>query len=134
VQAALQGGVVPGGGALEVWLASQLEEKAREAGGMSSYGILAVREALLKPFTCMASNSGFNPLEKLGNIIAAQKKEGKSSITFDSDSGEIIDVLEKAIFDPVLVKLKAIKTAGEVATSILRINTVIKMKNDESGF
>ncbi|MGI5911409.1 MAG: TCP-1/cpn60 chaperonin family protein [Syntrophomonadaceae bacterium] len=133
VQAALQGGVVPGGGALEVWLASQLEEKAREAGGMSSYGILAVREALLKPFTCMASNSGFNPLEKLGNIIAAQKKEGKSSITFDSDSGEIIDVLEKAIFDPVLVKLKAIKTAGEVATSILRINTVIKMKNDESG-
>jgi len=132
VQAAIQGGVVAGGGALEVWLAGELEALAREVGGMSSYGILAVREALLKPFTCMASNSGFNPLEKLGNIIAAQKKTKKNSITFDADNGELIDVLEKGIFDPAPVKLHAIKTAREVAISILRIQTVIKMKNNES--
>ena len=99
---------------------------------MSSYGVLAVREALIKPFTCMVSNSGFNPLEKLGNIIAAQKKKGKNSISFDADSGELIDVMEHGIFDPTPVKLHALKTAGEVATSILRINTVIKMKNDEA--
>lgn len=132
VQAALRGGIVPGGGALEVWLADELEELAREAGGMSSYGVLAVREALLKPFTCMAGNAGFNPLEKLGNIIAAQKKSGKNSISFDADSGDLIDVMEKGIVDPAPVKLHAIKTAGEVATAILRINTVIKMKNNES--
>lgn len=132
LQAALRGGIVPGGGALEVWLAGELEELARDDGGMSSYGVLAVREALLKPFTCMASNSGFNPLEKLGNIIAAQKKSGKNSISFDADSGELIDVMDQGIFDPTPVKLHALKTAGEVATSILRINTVIKMKNDEA--
>jgi chaperonin GroEL (HSP60 family) len=132
LQAALRGGIVPGGGALEVWLAGELEELAREAGGMSSYGILALRDALLKPFTCMANNSGFNPLEKLGDIIAAQKKNGKNSISFNADSGELIDVLEKGIVDPTPVKLHAVKTAGEVAMAILRINTVIKMKNDES--
>ena len=131
LQAALRGGIVPGGGALEIWLAGKLEELAREAGGMSSYGILALREALLKPFTCMASNSGFNPLDKLGNIIAAQKKADKNSISFDADSGELVDVLENGIFDPAPVKRYAIKTAGEVAVAILRINTVIKMKNDE---
>lgn len=132
LQAALRSGIVPGGGALEIWLAGELEELAREDGGMSSYGVLAVREALLKPVTCMANNSGFNPLEKLGNIIAAQKKTGKKSISFDSDSGELIDVVERGIYDPTLVKYYALKTAGEVATSILRINTVIKMKNDEA--
>ena len=132
LQAALQGGIVPGGGALEIWLAGELEELAREDGDMSSYGVLAVREALIKPFTCMVSNSGFNPLEKLGNIIAVQKKTDKNSISFDADSGELIDVMEHGIFDPTPVKLHALKTAGEVATSILRINTVIKMKNDEA--
>jgi chaperonin GroEL (HSP60 family) len=40
--------------------------------------------------------------------------------------------MEHGIFDPTPVKLHALKTAGEVATSILRINTVIKMKNDEA--
>jgi len=48
IQAALRGGIVPGGGALEIWLAGKLEELARKRGGMSSYGILALREALLK--------------------------------------------------------------------------------------
>lgn len=132
VQAAVREGIVPGGGALEIWLAAEMEKLARSLGGMSSYGVLCVKEAFLKPFNCMASNAGFNPLEKLGDVIAAQNREGRVSISFDCESGAVVDMIENGIVDPALVKINAVKTAGEVATAILRINTIIKMKNEES--
>lgn len=131
VQSALCDGVVPGGGAIEVWLASGLEELARGLEGMQSYGVLAVKESLLKPFCCMAANAGFNPLEKLGDVTAAQKKQGSDQISFDSDNGELIDVMEQGILDPLRVKMHALQTAGEVASAILRINTVIQMRDEE---
>ncbi|MBO8159156.1 TCP-1/cpn60 chaperonin family protein [Thermosyntropha sp.] len=130
LQAALKGGVVPGGGALEVWLATQLEELARNLDGMISFGVLCLKEALLKPFYCLATNAGFNPLEKLGDVGFAQRQKKVSSITFDSDSGHLIDALKSGIVDPAPVKIHAVKAAGEVAVAILRINTLIKMKDD----
>ncbi len=132
VQAALQKGVVPGAGAMEVWIAGQLEELARQVKGMSSYGVLCVKEALLKPFTCIASNAGFNPLEKLGDVVAEQMYKKSDCMGIDCDSGEIIDVMEAGTVDPAWVKLHAVKTAGEVATAILRINTIIKMRDASS--
>ncbi|CFX98858.1 Chaperonin Cpn60/TCP-1 [Syntrophomonas zehnderi OL-4] len=129
VQAALQSGVVPGAGALEVWLAGQLEEMVRQMQGMSSYGVLCVKEALLKPFTCIVSNAGFNPLEKLRDVIAQQMQCHTDSLGMDCDSGEIVDVFSAGIVDPTRVKLHALKTAGEVATAILKINTIIKMRD-----
>jgi len=131
VQAALQGGIVPGGGALEVWVAGHLEDLANELEGMASFGVLCVKEALIKPFCCMAANSGFNPLEKLRNVIAAQRKHEVDYISFDSENGNLINTVEQGIVDPALVKIHAVKAAGEVAVAILRINTIIKMKDEK---
>lgn len=132
VQAALQNGVVPGGGAIEVWIAGQLEEMARNLQGMASYGVLCVKEALLRPFACIAANAGFNPLEKMGDVIAGQKHQGEDDITIDCDRGGLINAFEQGIVDPALIKIHAIKAAGEVAVAILRINTIIKMKDGEA--
>ena len=130
VQAAVQGGVVPGGGATEVWLAAHMEEVARELEGMASFGVNCVKEALLKPFSCLISNAGFNPLEKLGDVVVAQRKNGSDSIGIDCEKGKLMDMMRQGIVDPTTVKIHAIKAAGEVAVAILRINTIIKMKND----
>ncbi len=132
VQAAVQGGVVPGGGAIEVWLAAHMEDVARDVEGMTSFGVLCVKEALIKPFSCLVSNAGFNPLEKLGDVVVAQRKNGSDAITLDSEKGKLIDVMKNGIVDPALVKIHALKAAGEVAVAILRINTIIKMK-EEAG-
>ncbi|NLT19561.1 MAG: chaperonin [Syntrophomonadaceae bacterium] len=132
LQAAVKAGVIPGGGAIEVFLADKLEGLAREQEGMVSYGVLCVREALLKPFTCMADNAGFNSLEKLGDVMAAQRKYGQDFLSFDIDNGRIINTIEEGIIDAALVKIHAIKAAAEVAVAILRIETVIKMR-DESA-
>lgn len=130
LQAALKGGVVPGGGAVEVWLAGCMEEYAKKIEGVASFGVLCFKEALLKPFYCLAANAGFNPLEKLGEVMGAQNREKNPALTFDSDSGKIIDAFKKGIVDPAPVKIHAIKAASEVAVAILRINTIIRMKDD----
>lgn len=133
VQAALQKGIVPGAGALEVWIARQLEDLARQLKGMSSYGVICVKEALLKPFACIASNAGFNPLEKLGDVMAEQMQKDADCMGIDCESGEIINVLEAGIVDPAWVKMHAVQAAGEVAIAILRINTLIKMRDANSS-
>lgn len=132
-QAALRGGIVPGGGALEVWIAGQLEELAREVKGMASYGVLCVKEALLRPFICIAANAGFNPLEKLADLQAEQQLYHQSALGLDCDSGEIINMAKAGIVDPYLVKVHALRTAGEVAMAILRIHSIIKMKDGDAG-
>ncbi len=132
VQAAIKGGVVPGGGAVEVWLASRLENLARQQEGLISYGILCVKEALLKTFLCMAANAGFNSLEKLGDVIAGQRKQNSNRLSFDVNSGQLVDMLELGVVDPALVKQHAIQAAGEVAAAILRIETVIKMRSEST--
>lgn len=80
----------------------------------------------------MAANAGFNPLEKLGDITALQRKKGVNSISFDVNTGQPADMLEAKVLDPALVKRHAIQAAGEVAAAILRIETVIKMKDEST--
>ncbi|MEN6348523.1 MAG: TCP-1/cpn60 chaperonin family protein [Syntrophomonas sp.] len=133
VQAAVQGGIVPGGGALEVWLAAHMEEVARDVESMTTFGVLCVKEALIKPFSCLVANAGFNPLEKLGDVVVAQRKNGSDSIAIDCEKGKLIDVIRNGIVDPALVKQHAVKAAGEVAVAILRINTIIKMKDEKTN-
>jgi chaperonin GroEL (HSP60 family) len=62
--------------------------------------------------------------------MAAQAAHGSDSLAVDCDGGEIVDMLARGVVDPVPVKLHAIKAAGEVATAILRIDTIIKKKEE----
>ena len=128
VQAAVKGGVVPGGGSIELALVRQLQQIRQEAQGMAVYGLDCVIEALKQPFTQIVFNAGFNPLEKLGEVIAAQISENNHSLGINCDSGKITNMQELGVYDPVLVKKHALQAAGEVATAILRIDTIIKKK------
>ncbi|HWJ03894.1 MAG TPA: TCP-1/cpn60 chaperonin family protein, partial [Verrucomicrobiae bacterium] len=131
VQAAVQAGVVPGGGAVELALAREVERVRQDTRGMAAYGVLCVVEALKRPFTQIVLNAGFNPLEKLGDVIAAQVEMHKDSLSVDCDSGEVVDMMENGVVDPALVKIHALKAAGEVAEAILRIDTIIRKRESE---
>lgn len=128
VQAAVKGGIVAGGGAAELAIAREVSSVRQQVKGMAVYGIDCVVEALKQPFAQIVLNAGFNPLEKLGNVIAAQIEQRKDSLGINCDSGEIADMLEMGVYDPVLVKKYALKAAGEVAEAVLRIDTIIKKK------
>ncbi len=130
VQAAIKGGVVAGGGAVEIAAARVLEKNRDALRGMAVYGLDCVVEALKKPLAQIVANAGFNPLEKVGDVLAAQSRSTSDSLAVDCETGEVADMLELGVIDPTLVKTHALKAAGEIAEAILRIDTIIKKKEE----
>jgi chaperonin GroEL (HSP60 family) len=126
VQAAWRGGVVPGGGAIELGIAGRLEQIT--VRGMAGYGFACVREALQRPMAQICSNAGFNPLEKIAAALARQTAEGDFGYGVNCETGAIEDLTVAGVWDPYYVKYYAIKSAGEISEAILRINTMIKLK------
>lgn len=133
VQAAVTGGVVAGGGAIELAAAKAVEQVKADVRGMAVYGVECVAEALKKPFMQIVTNAGFNPLEKMGDVLAAQGENKISSFAVDCDSGEIQDMFALGIIDPAPVKIHALKAAGEVALAILRIDKIVKKKEQNTN-
>lgn len=127
VQAAWCGGVVPGGGSVELGIARLLNEKM--PADLNRYGYACVVEALKKPIAQICSNAGFDPLEKLTQVIAAQERTGSMGIGVNCETGQVEDLFRNGVCDPYLVKYHALKSAGEVVEGILRINTIVKMKD-----
>lgn len=132
VQAAFQGGVLPGGGAVEIAVAQELDRHREATAGMESFGIAAVAEALRRTMSQIVINAGFNPLERIEQVKAAQIQSRSDSIGIDCDTGELMDCMERGIVDPAPVKVHALRAAGEVASAILRIHSVIKMRQSDT--
>lgn len=132
VQAAVRGGIVPGGGAVEIAVARELERYREGIRGMEGFGVDAVSQALRKPLSQIVVNAGYNPLEKVEEAKAAQHQGDTDTLGIDCDTGQVIDMLQAGIVDPAPVKIHALQAAGEVAAAVLRIHTVIKMRSAES--
>lgn len=131
VQTALISGMVPGGGAVEISAMRHVQSLRDSVKGMAAYGVDSVVAALKKPLAHIVANAGFNPLEKVEDVIAAQQASANAALAVDCDSGEIVDMAKSGVVDPAGVKLYALKAASEVAEAILRINTIIR-KREES--
>lgn len=128
VQAVVAGGAVPGGGAAEIAAARAVQSLREELRGMAAYGADCVAEALKLPLMQIVANAGYNPLEKVEDVIAAQAARACPSLAVDCDTGEVTDMHEAGVVDPLPVKRQALQTAFEVAEAILRIDTIIKKR------
>lgn len=133
VQAAVRGGYVPGGGSIELAVARDVERIRETIKGMAAYGVDCVSAALRKPLSQIVANAGFNPLEKVEDVVAAQAEQSKDTLAINCDNGDVTDMLALGVVDPTLVKLHALKAAGEIAEAILRIDTIIKKKDEDGG-
>jgi chaperonin GroEL (HSP60 family) len=109
-EAALNRGIVAGGGAAEIHVIEKLKS-------LRLIGLDVVASALESIMRQILTNAGFNGLEK---VMAA--KASKLNIGIDIDSGELVNMFEKGILDPLLVKLMALEAAGEISKSVLRID------------
>ena len=128
VQAAWRSGVVPGGGSVELAIAERLAETPIK--GMANYGYFCVINALKRPLAQICANAGLNPLEKVAEVWASQQEEFSFAWGVSCHNGVACNLTDLGIWDPYLVKFYAIKSAGEVSEAILRINTIIKMKEE----
>jgi thermosome len=117
--------IVPGGGAVEVELARRLKSYAVKIGGREQLAIEAFAEALEVIPKTLAENAGHDVIDTMVALRAAHEKEDGFKMGIDVYSGDIVDIVEKGVLDPVWVKEQAIKTATELASMVLRIDDVI---------
>ncbi|CAB4183310.1 GroL Chaperonin GroEL (HSP60 family) [uncultured Caudovirales phage] len=110
-EAALRDGIVPGGGVTYVELSKRLKG--------TTDGAAVLREALLSPFKVLMNNSG----ERYGKKLEELKEYGKG---FDvMAGGDLVDLKEHGIIDPVMVIRQAITNAVSVASSALTTGVLI---------
>lgn len=114
-EAALNKGVVAGGGAAELHIIEKV--KNLRLKGLEQVGLEVVTSALESIMRQILTNAGFNGLEK---VMAA--KASPTGFGIDIDSGEPEDMWKKGVIDPLLVKTMALKAAGEISKSVLRID------------
>ena len=131
VQAALQDGVLPGGGATEIAACRRVRQLRETARGMAAYGVDCVIEALKRPVSQIIANAGFNPLEKVEEVAVAQAEADSPRLAVDCDTGDICDMVELGVVDAASVKKHALQTALETAEAILRINAVIRKREEK---
>jgi archaeal chaperonin len=128
VQAAVHQGFVPGGGAVELSVARDLEQYYHQIPGLERYGVAVVAEALHQPMFHVIQNAGFNPLEKIELIKHEQTAARSHTLGLDTDFGTAANMIELGVVDPLSIKLNALKTACEVSTMILRIHHIVHTK------
>jgi len=126
IQAALRGGLLPGGGAAFIAAIPQVVRARTEVSTLAAYGVDCVVEALRRPMAQIVANAGHNPLEKIEAALARQAQENSGVYGVDCDTGEVTDMPAAGVVDPTLVTLHALAAAAEVTEAILRITTVIR--------
>jgi chaperonin GroEL (HSP60 family) len=114
-EAALNKGVVAGGGAAELHVIEKV--KNLRLKGLEQVGLDVVASALESIMRQILTNAGFNGLEK---VMAA--KASPDTFGIDIDSGDPVDMWKLGVLDPLLVKTMALEAAGEIAKSVLRID------------
>ena len=122
--------ILPGGGATQIHLARKLREYATTQSGREQIAIEGYAAALEIVPRTLAENAGYDPIDIVLSLSAAQAKEENSGpwIGINGNSGEIKDMFEEEIFDPIFVAEHAISGATEAAISILRIDDVLWAK------
>lgn len=117
--------VVAGGGAVEAEIAKELRIYATKVGGREQLAIEAFADSAEAIPKTLAENAGLNTIDILVALRSAHQKKKGYTMGVDVFSGDVTNMLEKGVIEPVWVKQQALKSATEVASMILRIDDVI---------
>ncbi len=124
--------IVIGGGAIEVELSSSLDEWAEKESGREQLAIKAFAESLEAIPTVLAENAGLDPIDIMVNLRAAHEK-GEKWAGIDLFEGKIKDLYKEGVYEPSVVKEQVVKSAGEAANMILKIDDVIASSKTKEG-
>ncbi len=123
-RAAVEEGIVPGGGVALVRCIKALEGLKLE--GDRQIGINIVKRALEEPVRQFAQNAGYE-----GSVVVEKVKEGKGAFGFNADTGEYEDLIEAGVIDPTKVTRFALQNAASVSSLLLTTEAMIAEKPKE---
>jgi len=120
-KAAVEEGIVPGGGTTLAHLVPQLEAWATSnLSGEELIGAQIVNRALTAPLKRIAENAGQN-----GAVIAERVKEKDFNVGYNASNGEFVDMLAAGIVDPAKVTRSALQNAASIAGMVLTTECIV---------
>ncbi|GAB3625804.1 molecular chaperone GroEL [Pandoraea terrae] len=122
-RAAIEEGVVPGGGSALLRVAGELEGLIARHEGSVREGVRLLQGALVRPLHQIAVNRGLN-----GDAIVARAALTPNGVGFDARNNTFVDLAEAGIIDPVKVSYSAVRNAASVAGLILTTQTLVAKK------
>jgi len=127
-RAAVEEGIVPGGGVALLWASRSLKIKGDNED--QEAGINIIRRALQAPIRQIAENAGVE-----GSIVVGKVTDRKSpSFGYDAQTGEYGDLIEKGIIDPAKVVRVALQDASSVAGLLVTTEAMVaEMPKKDSG-
>ncbi|MGC9121523.1 MAG: TCP-1/cpn60 chaperonin family protein, partial [Thermogladius sp.] len=132
------GKIVAGGGAVEAELAKHIRKFSTRVGGKEQLAVEAFAKALEGLVVTLVENAGLDPVDIIMKLRASHEREEGAWIGVDLNNGDLVNMMERGVIEPVSVIANAIKAGTEAATIILRIDDVIaaskaKEKGTETG-
>ena len=119
-RAAVEEGIIAGGGSAYVHATKELEEMVEALDGDEKTGARIVKKALEAPLFHIAANAGLE-----GAVIINKVKESKVGVGFDAYKEEYVDMIQAGILDPVKVTRSALQNATSVAATLLTTESVV---------
>ncbi|MCX7990570.1 MAG: chaperonin GroEL [Proteobacteria bacterium] len=123
-RAAVEEGIVPGGGVALIRTLPDLEKLKLE--GEMRLGVDIVKKAIIEPAKQIAENAGFD-----GSVVVEKIKEGKDGYGFNAGDEKYEDLMKAGIIDPTKVTRTALQNAASVASLLITTECMITEKPEE---
>ncbi len=120
-RAAIEEGIIVGGGAALVHVAAELDDLGKT--GDVATGVLVVKKALSEPARWIALNAG-----QEGSVIVAKIADLPAGHGYNAATGEYGDLMKQGVIDPVKVTRSAVQNAASIAGMLLTTETLIVEK------
>ena len=125
-KAAVEEGILPGGGTAYVNVLPKVEKLLDEVSEEEKIGVKIIIKALEEPIQQIAKNAGLE-----GAVILEKVKNSKPGIGFDAAKEEYVDMKKAGIVDPTKVTRSALQNAESVASMILTTESIITDKKSD---
>ncbi|MFA5878786.1 MAG: chaperonin GroEL [Candidatus Margulisiibacteriota bacterium] len=126
-RAAVEEGIVPGGGTAFINIIPALQAAIDKADPDKKVGMEIVLRSLTIPLRQIAVNSGLE-----GSVIVEKVKNEKPGFGFNARTFEFVDMIKAGIVDPVKVTRSALQNAGSIAGMLLTTEVLIADKPEEN--
>ena len=128
-RAALEEGVVPGGGVALLNAADAVKEKLLASlEGDERTGAQIIIKSLEEPLRQLATNAGLE-----GSVVVQQVRTAKPGEGLNVDTGEVTDLLKAGITDPTMVTRSALQNAASIAKNILTTEAIVAEAPEKAG-
>ncbi len=119
-KAAVEEGIIAGGGSAYIHTAKEVEKLAEELDGDERTGVKIILKALEAPLYHIAANAGLE-----GAVIINKVRESEVGTGFDAYKEEYVDMVKAGILDPAKVTRSALQNATSVAATLLTTESVV---------